>query len=244
MRILAICNQKGGTGKTATAVNLGPALAVLGKKVLLIDLDPQANASYTFDLNGSAGSIVEVLQGKQTLQAMIVNKEKINIIPSHRALADLELALISKIGREMILKRSLAEIHGYDFVIIDCPPSLSILTIAALAAARELIIPLQAEPYSIKGLTELLATVREIRREINESLKVLGILFTMYDARRGLSEEVVKAIRDNFKERIFKTTIRENVRIAESPSYGQSVLTYAPDSHGAEDYKALAKEIL
>lgn len=242
MVIVAIINQKGGTGKTTTAINLGSALASLEKRVLLIDLDPQANLSYAFGINSPNGSIAEVLQGKKTLQAILVKKESLFIAPSSVSLADIEVSLVNKIGRENLLKDRLKGLRGYDYVFIDSPPSLSVLTINALNAAQEVLVPLQMEILSLQGLAQLLDTINEVRQALNKGLKVKGILPSMYDARRRLSNEVLKEIEKNFKEKIFKTVIRENVKIAEAPSFAKSVLLYAPSSHGAEDYKALAKE--
>ncbi len=243
MIITAILNQKGGTGKTTTTINLGSALASLGKKVLLIDLDPQANLSYSFGIKSPAGTITEVLQGKETLQAILTEKEGISIAPSYISLADLEISLVNKIGREGILKEHLKGLKGYEYVFIDSPPSLSILTINALNAAQEVLIPLQMEILSLQGLAQLLDTINEVKRVLNKNLKIKGIIPSMYDARRRLSDEVLEEIK-KFKETVFKTVIRENVKIAEAPSFAKSVLTYAPSSHGAEDYINLAKEFI
>lgn len=244
MAIIAIINQKGGTGKTTTAINLGSALSSLKKKVLLIDLDPQANLTYAFGINSPNGSMVEVLQGKETLQAILVKREGLFIAPSSISLADIEVSLVNKIGRERVLKDHLKGIRDYDYVFIDSPPSLSVLTINALNAAQEVLIPLEMEILSLQGLAQLLETINEVRQVLNKGLKVKGIIPSMYDARRRLSNEVLKETEKKFKENIFKTVIRENVKIAEAPSFAKSVLTYAPSSHGAEDYRALAKEFI
>jgi len=244
MTIIAITNQKGGTGKTSAAINLGSALASLGKKVLLIDLDPQANLSYSFAIKSPNGTITEVLQGKKTLQTILTKKEGLFIAPSSISLADVEISLTNKIGRERLLKECLKNLKGYDYVFIDSPPSLSILTINALNAAQEVLIPLQMEILSLQGLAQLLNTINEVKQVLNKKLKVKGIIPSMYDARRRLSDEVLKEIEKNFKERVFKTVIRENVKIAEAPSFAKSVLTYAPFSHGAEDYTNLAREFI
>ena len=244
MVIIAIINQKGGTGKTTTAINLGSALASLKKKVLIIDLDPQANLSYSFGIKSPNGTITEVLQGKKTLQAILVKKERLSIAPSSISLADLEISLVNKLGREKLLKERLKGLKGYDYVFIDSPPSLSILTVNALNAASEVLIPLQMEILSLQGLAQLLETVNEVRRVLNRNLKIKGIVPSMYDGRRRLSDEVLKEIGKNFKEKVFKTHIRECVKIAEAPSFAKSILTYAPSSHGAEDYIKLAKEFI
>ncbi len=244
MKTIALINQKGGTGKTTTAINLSSSLASLGKKILLIDFDPQANLTYSFGVQPEKGSITEFLQGKQTLQALLVNKEEINILPSSPVLADFEVSIVNKIGRENFLKERLKDINGYDYIFIDCPPSLSILTVNALNAANEILIPLQMEILSLQGLTQLLGTVKEVKQILNKNLKIRGIVALMYDSRRKLSSEVMGEIEKNVKEKLFKTVIRECVKIAEAPSFAKSVLAYAPSSNGAKDYLELAKEFL
>lgn len=244
MKIISVCNQKGGTGKTTTVINLGSALARLNKKVLLIDLDPQANLTFSFGINQVHGTMTEVLQGKQTLQSILINKERVDIAPASVLLADMEISLVNKIGREGILKDRLRALNGYDFVFIDSPPSLSILTINALNSADEVLIPLQMEILSLQGLMQLLNTIEEVKQVLNSRLKIAGIIPCMFDNRRNLSNEVLQQLEGNIKERVFKTVIRECVKIAEAPSFAQSVLSYAPNSHGAEDFMNLAKEFL
>jgi chromosome partitioning protein len=244
MRIVCIVNQKGGTGKTTTAINMGSALASLNKNVLLIDFDPQANLSYSFGIKSPGGNIAEVLQGKQTLQTILVKKEGMSIVPSSVSLADVEISLANKIGRERMLKEHLSGLKGYDYVFIDSPPSLSILTVNALNTANWVLIPAQMEILSLQGLTQLLDTINEVRQVLNKNLKVAGIVACMYDSRRRLSNEVLSQIKGSLKERVFNTVIRENVKIAEAPSFAKSVLAYAPGSHGAEDYLNLAKEFV
>lgn len=245
MKIIAVINQKGGTGKTTATANLGASLAVLGKKVLLIDLDPQANLSYSFGIQlNNGGSIADVLQGKKTLQSILVERECASIAPSSMPLADIEVSLVNKIGREQILKDRLKELKGYDYVFIDCPPSLSILTINALNAAHEVLIPLQMEVLSMQGLSQLLDTIEQVKQVLNRGIKIGGIIPSMFDSRRRLSEEVLKQISSSTKAKIFKTHIRECVKIAEAPSFAKTVLRYAPSSNGAEDFTNLAKEFL
>ena len=244
MKTIAIINQKGGTGKTTTTMNLGSALASLGKKVLLIDFDPQANLSYSFNISADNGTITDVLQAKKTLQSILVEKENLYIIPSSSYLSDLEISLVNKIGRERILKDRLKDLKGFDFVFIDCPPSLTILTLNALNAADEVLIPLQMEILSLQGLKQLLDTIKEVKNVLNRNLKIKGIVPSMYDGRRKLSKEVLDEISNTFKGKIFKSSIKECVKIAEAPSFAKSVLSYAPSSRGAEDFINLAKEII
>jgi chromosome partitioning protein len=246
MKTIAIINQKGGTGKTSTTVNLGVALAQLGKKVVLVDLDTQGNLSYSFGVSIERGTIGNVLQSEQTLQAILVEKEGVSIAPSSAALADVEISLVNKIGRERYLKDKLKELSGFDYCFIDCPPSLSILTINALNAADEVLIPVQMEVLSLEGLSLLLDTANEVRSVLNTNLKICGIIPFMFDKRRNLSREVLEQLKKvlNDSVYIFNAKVRECVKIAEAPSFAQSVMKYAPYSNGAEDFVKLAKEFL
>ena len=244
MRIITVINQKGGTGKTTVTMNLGVALALMGKKILLIDFDPQANLTYSFGIRNPKNTIVEVLQGKQTIQTILVKKEGLDIAPSSSLLADLEVSIINKIGREQLLQDRLKGLKEYDYVFIDSPPSLSILTINALTTAGEVLIPLQMEILSLQGLTQLLKTIDEVKNILNKKLRITGIVVSMYDGRRRLSSEILNEIKNNLKEKVFNSLIRICVKIAESPSFAKSVLSYAPSSEGAIDYKNLAKEFL
>ena len=244
MKTIALINQKGGTGKTTTAINLGSALAAKGKKVLLVDFDPQANLTYSFGIHPEKGSITEFLQGKQPLETLLSNKESLAILPSSSTLADFEVSIVNKIGRENILKERLSKVRGFDYILVDCPPSLSILTVNALNATDEVLIPVQMEILSLQGLAQLIGTIREVKQILNKKLKVRGIVASMYDSRRKLSREVMEEIERNVKERLFRTVIRECVKIAEAPSFAKSVLAYAPSSNGAKDYTKLAREFL
>ena len=244
MRIITIINQKGGTGKTTITMNLGVALALMGKKILLIDFDPQANLTYSFGIRNPKNTIVEVLQGKQTIQTILVKKEGLDIAPSSSLLADLEVSIINKIGREQLLQDRLKGLKEYDYVFIDSPPSLSILTINALTTAGEVLIPLQMEILSLQGLTQLLKTIDEVKNVLNKKLRITGVVVSMYDGRRRLSSEILNEIKNNLKEKVFNSLIRICVKIAEAPSFAKRVLSYAPSSEGAIDYKNLAKEFL
>jgi chromosome partitioning protein len=244
MRITAISNQNGGTGKTSTAVNLSVALAKANKKVLVIDLDPQASLSYAFGIEDN-NAIGLLLEKKKDLQAVIVEKEGVSIIPSSIELADLEVSLVNKIGREGILKKSLSKVDSFDYVLIDTPPSLSILTINALNYADDVLIPLQMEILTLKGLWQLLDTIAEVKDVLNSKLEVRGVVANMYNTQRNLSKEVLKEIKENAKGiKVFNTYIRQCVKIAEAPSFAKSVLSYAPSSNGSIDYTNLAKEFL
>ena len=242
MKIISIINQKGGTGKTTTAINLGVALARMGKRVLLVDLDPQANLSYAFGITSPAGTMADVLEGKQALQGIFLHREGLDIAPASPGLADVEVSLISTTGGEQKMKNRLVGLTGFDYVFIDCPPSLSVLTANALTASDELLIPTQVEILALQGLSQLLSTIKEVKEVLNKNLRVAGVVVSMYDYRRSLSGEVLAEIKKMAK--VFDTVIRENVRIAEAPSFAKSVLSYAPTSHGAEDYLNLAREFI
>lgn len=242
--IITVVNQKGGTGKTTTAMNVGCALAALGKKILLIDMDPHASLSYSFGINDPQPSISDVLIGEASLEEILVEKEGLYVAPASTRLADTELYLMDKQGRENCLLQQLEGIEGIDYVFIDSPPTLSVLTLNALKAADRLLIPLQMEVLSLHGLVCFLATLEEFRQVFNRPLPVKGIVVVMYDKRIKLTDEVLAYLRDNFKEHLFKTMIRRDVRIIEAPSFAQSVISYAPKSRGARDFIELAKEFL
>jgi chromosome partitioning protein len=259
MRSIAIMNQKGGVGKTTTAVNLSAALSATGQRVSLIDLDPQAHASLHFGLDPKPGaaSIYDVLTRNVPLADVRRQvAENLWVVPSHLDLAAAELELVGVVGREVILRDKLEEDPDeFDFQFIDCPPSLGILTLNALAAVDEVFIPLQPHFLALHGLGKLLETVDLVSRRLNSRLKLSGVILCMYDAGTRLAVEVSQDVDEFFRRAqdrqlpwagasIFQTRIRRNVRLAEAPSFGQSILQYAPQSNGAEDYRTLAQEVL
>ena len=245
-KIIAIANQKGGVGKTTTSVNLAAALAVSGKKVLLVDLDPQANATSGVSVEATNGSIYECLMQGCLIEGVIIPTE-INglwILPSKADLVGAEVELSTVEDRERVLKRVLRGIEGYDFIMLDCPPALGLLTINALVAASNLIVPVQCEYFAMEGLGRLLGNVERIRESFNPALDLLGIVLTMYDSRINLSRQVQDEIRGYFKEKVFQTVIPRNVALAEAPSHGKPVLSYNAASSGAKAYLDLVQELL
>jgi chromosome partitioning protein len=259
MRIIALMNQKGGVGKTTTTVNLGAAIAEAGKRVLLIDLDPQAHLTinYGVDPNPESASLYDVLvEEKPLAEAVQKVGERLDLVASSIDLAAAEVELVAVMGREMILKKRLEAVAGqYDFVLFDCPPSLGLLTINALAAAGEVIIPMQPHFLAMQGVAKLLETVQLVNKRMNPKLRVSGIALTMFDAQTKLSTEVVQELQRFIEEAkgqplpwaegvIFKSKIRRNIKLAECPSFGQPVTAYDSASNGAADYRALAKEVM
>jgi chromosome partitioning protein len=249
-RIYTLVNQKGGVGKTTTAINLGAYLAYYGQKVLLVDIDPQANATSCLgvDKHTVRGGSYEALIGKSPAAALILHNPrlKISLLPASPALAGAEVELVSEIARERFLRSSLAPISDrYDYILIDCPPSLGLLTLNGLVAAREgVIIPVQCEYLPLEGLTQLTLTLERVRGAIFPELRVRGVLMTMYDGRTKLSNDVVTEVRRHFPDLVFEAVIPRSIRLAEAPSYGQPISSYAPASSGAEAYASLAREVL
>jgi chromosome partitioning protein len=246
VRVIALVNQKGGVGKTTSTANIGAGLALLGRKVLLVDLDPQANL--TEGLGVDPGeiqvSIYDVLINGHNAKEVIVSiKEGLDLLPSCIDLAGAEAELISLQGRESRLKVALATVRGYDYALIDAPPSLGQLTLNAMYAAREIFIPLQTEFYALKGVAKLLNTVGEVQKWGNKKLVITGVIGTCYDNRKNLNKEVVSQLRDHFGDRVFKTLIRDNVALAEAPAASMDIFAYDKSSRGAEDYAALCQEI-
>lgn len=248
-RVLAVVNQKGGVGKSTTSVNLAAALGEQGEKVLLVDLDPQGNATSGFGLNKNQRElcIYDALLGETTIESIIepVEVENVFVVPATIALAGAEIELVSAMSREMRLRNILAPVIGdFDWVLIDCPPSLGLLTINALTAADGLIVPVQCEYYALEGLSKLLDSVRLVKTHLNPELDVFGAVMTMYDSRTRLSQQVVDEVRDFFDEKVFDTLIPRTVRLSEAPSHGKPVTLYDSGGRGSTAYRALAKEVI
>lgn len=246
-KIIAIANQKGGVGKTTTAVNLAASLAVAERRVLLIDFDPQANATSGLGVEKNGSGIYQAIIAEADLSLMLKDTELkfLKIAPSSRDLIGAEVELIDEMAREFRLKERIAGLVGaFDYIFIDCPPSLSLLTVNALTAADSVIIPLQCEYYALEGISEILKTIRVVKTKLNPGLEIEGILLTMYDSRNRLAHQVVDEIKSHFKDKTFKTMIPRNVRLSESPSFGKPAILYDINSSGAISYMELAKEIV
>jgi len=248
-KIITICNQKGGTGKTTSAINLTAYLAFSGKKVLLIDLDPQANATSGLGINkhnvqkSTYHVLLEELEIKEILQPTAVNN--LLLAPSNLDLTGAEVELVGALGREYRLKRTLQkEKENFDFIFIDSPPSLGLLTINGLCAADSVLIPVQCEYYALEGLTQLTNTVKLVRENLNPNLSIEGVLLTMADYRTNLTKEVIQEAREYFKDKVYQTVIPRNIRLTEAPSFGKPILLYDKESLGAQKYEDLSKEIL
>jgi len=249
-RVIAIANQKGGVGKTTTAINLGAALAVADRRTLIIDIDPQANASSGLGLERTSDTptIYDVLVGAKSLKEAVqqrIHFPLLDLVPSTRDLVGAEIEMVGMFSRESLLRQALEEVRSsYDFILIDCPPSLGLLTLNTLTAADSVLIPIQCEFYALEGLSQLLNTIRLVQRALNPALMIEGVLLTMFDQRLNLSNQVSKDAREYFGSKVFCTSIPRNVRLAEAPSFGEPILHYDVLSKGAQSYLALAKEVL
>lgn len=248
-RVIAIANQKGGVGKTTTAINLSACLAEAGQKVLMVDFDPQGNGTSGLGLEKGniENTVYELLVGECSIDECITEsvQEHLDVLPSDVNLAGAEIELLDVEDKESLLRKYLNEVRDqYDFILIDCPPSLNLLTINALTAADTVLVPIQCEYYALEGLTQVMKTINLVKKKLNPSLEMEGVVFTMYDARTNLSLQVVENVKDNLKQNIYKTIIPRNIRLAEAPSYGMPINKYDPKSAGCDSYMRLADEVM
>lgn len=248
-RIIVVANQKGGVGKTTTAINLSASLAEFNKKVLIVDMDPQGNTTsgLGIDKDEAENTVYELLLGECSIGDAILESEydNLSVLPSNINLAAAEIELVGINEKEFILKKALDEVkEDYDYILIDCPPSLSMLTINAMCAANTVLVPIQCEYYALEGLSQLIHTIDLVRDRLNPELEIEGVVFTMYDARTNLSLQVVENVKNNLNQNIYKTIIPRNIRLAEAPSHGMPITKYDAKSTGAESYRMLAEEVI
>jgi len=247
-KVISVTNQKGGVGKTTTSINLAASLVKRGKRILLIDMDPQGNASVGCGVDASEieYTIYDLLLLETTAKKAIIKTEcGVDVLSANGDLAGAQVELLNEIGRELRLQKALAPIQDdYDYIFIDCPPALNVLTINALVASNSVMIPMQCEYFALEGLSALIATVRKIRETLNPKLSIEGLLRTMFDGRNSLSNEVSRQLQNHFGDKVYKAVVPRNIRLAEAPSYGEPAITYAPDSKGAKAYIELADEVL
>lgn len=249
VKVIAVANQKGGVGKTTTAVNLAACLAALGRRTLLLDCDPQGNATSGFgiDKRGIKECVYDNIIGDVPMQKTIIPTayDNLELVPARIQLAGAEIELVSLMNREGRLKNSLERVkHNYDYVLIDCPPSLGLLTVNALTAASSVLIPIQCEFYALEGVSMLMNTIRLVQRNLNPALKLEGVVMTMFDSRTNLSQDVVSEVQSFFRTKMYQTIIPRNVRLSEAPSHGQPVIEYDKKSKGAQVYMELAREVI
>lgn len=247
--VISVVNQKGGVGKTTTTISLGACLAMRGKKVLIVDLDPQGNATsgYGFDKSSLESSVYDVLVNDASIDEVIqsTNRKNIDMCPTNIDLAGAEVELVSAMSRETILKRAIDSVlERYDFVLIDCPPSLGLLTLNALAASTGVLVPIQGEYYALEGLTQLIDTINLVKKHLNPKIGIFGVVITMFDGRTQLTRQVTEEVHKYFGEKVFKTYIPRNVRLAEAPSYGKTIVEYDPKSKGGKAYASLSLEVI
>lgn len=248
-RIMAIANQKGGVGKTTTVINLSSSISAKGKKVLMVDIDPQGNTTSGIGLNKekTEKTIYDVLLNNENIRDCIVDTgyERLYILPANIELAGAEIELVTMEGREYRLKNALSVIRDeYDFILIDCPPSLGLLTINALTAADSVLVPIQCEYYALEGLTQLMNTIKLVQKGLNKDLVIEGVVLTMFDGRTNLSIQVVDEVKKYFRNKVYSSIIPRNIRLGEAPSFGQPIRVYDPKSRGAEAYEELAEEVI